>query len=81
MYIYFNFVLFTFQTVDLKPGGSRIEVTNTNKLDYIQKLAEWRLSESVKEEVHQFLKGKICTQSIVCKLWSFLYGSCCGNLV
>lgn len=59
MCIYLNFVLYTFQTVDLKPGGSRIEVTNANKLEYIQKLAEWRLSESVKEEVHQFLKGRI----------------------
>ena len=59
MYIYLNFVLYTFQTVDLKPGGSRTEVTNANKLEYVQKLAEWRLSESVKEEVNQFLKGKV----------------------
>lgn len=45
------------KTVDLKHNGSKIEVTESNKMEYIQQLAEYRLYESVKEEITLFLKG------------------------
>jgi len=45
------------KTVDLKAYGSKIQVTNDNKIEYIQRLAEYRLCESVKDEINAFLKG------------------------
>ena len=45
------------QTVDLISGGSKINVTNENKKDYLNALANYRLSVKVKNEVEAFLKG------------------------
>ena len=33
---------------DLVPGGEEIAVTNTNKLEYIDKVVEWRFVSRVK---------------------------------
>lgn len=45
------------RTTELIPGGSRIRVDNGNKLQYLDALAQYRLANSVKEEVEYFLKG------------------------
>lgn len=45
------------KTVELKTNGSRILVNELNKFEYIQRLAEYRLAESVKDEINAFLKG------------------------
>ena len=45
------------KTVELKSNGAKILVNETNKFEYIQKLADYRLVESVKEEVQAFLDG------------------------
>ncbi|RWS30289.1 apoptosis-resistant E3 ubiquitin protein ligase 1-like protein [Leptotrombidium deliense] len=45
------------RVVDLIPGGSKIEVTNENKMQYLDALAQHRLVNSVKDEVEHFLKG------------------------
>ena len=45
------------RTVELIPNGSKTKVTNTNKLQYLDALAQYRLSTSVKEQVEHFLKG------------------------
>ena len=49
---------FSFQTIELKPGGCQIPVTEDNKLEYLTLIAEYRLALSVKDEIGSFLKGK-----------------------
>lgn len=43
--------------VDLKPGGSQIPVTESNKKEYLDLLAQYRLASSVKQEIEAFAKG------------------------
>ena len=45
------------QLVELKPGGSQIPVTESNKKEYLDLLAQYRLSSSVKQEIEAFAKG------------------------
>ena len=45
------------QVVELIPNGSKIAVTNSNKLRYLDALAQYKLASNVKEEVEGFLKG------------------------
>ena len=47
------------QLVELKPGGSQIPVTESNKREYLDLLAQYRLSSSVKEEIEAFAKGSV----------------------
>ena len=43
--------------VELKPGGAQIPVTESNKKEYLDLLAQYRLSSSVKQEIETFAKG------------------------
>ncbi|XP_073249496.1 apoptosis-resistant E3 ubiquitin protein ligase 1-like [Porites lutea] len=43
--------------VELKPGGAHIPVTESNKKEYLDLLAQYRLSSSVKQEIEAFTKG------------------------
>ena len=43
--------------MELKPGGSQIPVTESNKKEYLDLLAQYRLSSSVKQEIEAFAKG------------------------
>jgi hypothetical protein len=45
------------EVVSLKPGGASIEVTNENKMEYLNCLAQYRLVYRVKDEIEAFLKG------------------------
>ena len=45
------------QIVELKPGGAQIPVTQSNKKEYLDLLAQYRLSFSVKQEIEAFAKG------------------------
>ncbi|XP_022777880.1 apoptosis-resistant E3 ubiquitin protein ligase 1-like [Stylophora pistillata] len=42
---------------DLKPGGAQIPVTESNKREYLDLLAQHRLASSVKQEIEAFVKG------------------------
>ncbi|KAJ3272680.1 hypothetical protein HDV01_005316 [Terramyces sp. JEL0728] len=44
-------------TVDLKPGGSDIPITDENKAEYVQLLTEWRICTRVKEQRDAFAEG------------------------
>ncbi|CDS12341.1 Putative E3 ubiquitin-protein ligase [Lichtheimia ramosa] len=44
-------------TVDLKPGGRDIEVTEENKKEYINLITEWRISKRVEEQFKAFKEG------------------------
>ncbi|KAG8835313.1 hypothetical protein FRC17_004095 [Serendipita sp. 399] len=43
--------------VDLKPNGRNIPVTDENKDEYIQLIAEYRLTTSIKDQLAAFLEG------------------------
>ncbi|XP_021944995.1 apoptosis-resistant E3 ubiquitin protein ligase 1 isoform X2 [Folsomia candida] len=45
------------KTVDLVPDGSKIIVTNENKREYLNALAQYRLATKAKPQVDAFLKG------------------------
>ncbi|KAJ5567262.1 hypothetical protein N7535_006568 [Penicillium sp. DV-2018c] len=45
------------QVIDLKPNGHEIPVTQENKEEYVQRVVEYRLVESVREQLDNFLKG------------------------
>jgi E3 ubiquitin-protein ligase HUWE1 len=45
------------QVIDLIPDGRNIPVTQENKEEYIQRVVEYRLVESVREQLDNFLKG------------------------
>ncbi|KAI8060438.1 E3 ubiquitin-protein ligase RSP5 [Gongronella butleri] len=45
------------ETVDLKPGGRDIEVTEENKKEYVGLITEWRISKRVDEQFQAFKKG------------------------
>jgi len=45
------------QTIDLKPNGRNIEVTNDNKKEYIELITEWRIQKRVEEQFNAFVTG------------------------
>ncbi|ORX44255.1 HECT-domain-containing protein [Hesseltinella vesiculosa] len=45
------------ETVDLKPGGRDIDVTEENKKEYVNLITEWRISKRVDEQFQAFKKG------------------------
>jgi len=44
-------------SIELRPGGKEIKVTNENKEEYIQKVIEWRFINRVKKQMDEFLSG------------------------
>lgn len=44
-------------TVDLKPGGGDIPVTDENKKEYVDLMTEWRISKRVEEQFKAFQSG------------------------
>ncbi|XP_060532569.1 apoptosis-resistant E3 ubiquitin protein ligase 1 [Cylas formicarius] len=45
------------KTVELIPNGSKIKVTDSTKLQYLDALAQYKLATSIKDELEAFLKG------------------------
>jgi E3 ubiquitin-protein ligase NEDD4 len=44
-------------TVDLKPGGRDVEVTNENKKEYVELITEWKIQKCVEEQFKAFMDG------------------------
>jgi len=44
-------------TIDLKPGGEDIPVTEENKKDYVDAVVSYRISKRVKEQFDAFMEG------------------------
>ncbi|MCJ1295165.1 hypothetical protein MMC34_006726 [Xylographa carneopallida] len=44
-------------TIDLKPNGRNIEVTDENKKEYIDLITEWRIQKRVEEQFNAFVTG------------------------
>jgi len=45
------------QVVELVPGGREIAVTNDNRMEYIHRMAHYRLNTQIKRQCMAFLKG------------------------
>jgi len=43
--------------IELKPGGKQIQVTEENKMEYIQLVTEMRLTTAIKAQINAFLEG------------------------
>ena len=43
--------------IDLIPDGRNVPVTEENKHEYVQKIVQYRLFDSVKDQMHEFAKG------------------------
>ena len=48
---------FSIDSKDLIPGGKEVEVTNENKQDYVSKVIEYKLVESVRDQLESLKKG------------------------
>ncbi|KAK1223466.1 hypothetical protein PQX77_013655 [Marasmius sp. AFHP31] len=44
-------------TIDLKPGGEDIPVTEENKKEYVHAIVEYRISRRIKEQFDAFMEG------------------------
>lgn len=44
-------------TIDLKPGGKNIEVTNENKHEYVELITKWRIERRVEDQFKAFVEG------------------------
>ncbi|EEB95035.1 hypothetical protein MPER_06057, partial [Moniliophthora perniciosa FA553] len=44
-------------TIDLKPGGADIPVTEENKKEYVNAIVEYRISKRVKDQFDSFMEG------------------------
>ena len=47
------------QVVPLIEHGEEIEVTEVNKLQYLNLLAQYRLAKQTREQMESFLKGQL----------------------
>jgi E3 ubiquitin-protein ligase HUWE1 len=45
------------QTIDLKPDGRNVPVTEENKAEYVKLVTEQRLTKSIQEQIDSFLDG------------------------
>ncbi|KIV88705.1 E3 ubiquitin-protein ligase RSP5 [Exophiala mesophila] len=45
------------KTIDLKPGGRDIPVTNENKREYVELVTEWKIQKRVEEQFNAFITG------------------------
>lgn len=44
-------------TIDLKPNGADIPVTEENKKEYVDAVVEYRISRRVKDQFNAFMEG------------------------
>lgn len=44
-------------TVELKPGGEDVPVTEENKKEYVEHVVEYRIAKRVKEQFDAFMSG------------------------
>ncbi|CAO3607400.1 unnamed protein product [Cunninghamella blakesleeana] len=47
----------TTKTIDLKPGGRDLPVTEQNKREYVNLVTEQKLSSAIKDQINAFLQG------------------------
>ena len=45
------------EEVDLKPGGSEIDVDESNKEEYVKLMVNWRFEKGVNEQMDSIIEG------------------------
>jgi len=45
------------RTIDLKPNGRNIQVTNENKKEYVELVTQWKIQTRVEEQFNAFITG------------------------
>lgn len=58
--LYFNTtyqLLDKFETIELKPNGNEIKLTENNKDEYLELVTKWRFIRGVEEQTKAFLHG------------------------
>ncbi|OJI97639.1 hypothetical protein ASPVEDRAFT_120924 [Aspergillus versicolor CBS 583.65] len=45
------------RTIELKPGGEDVPVTNENKHEYVELVTEWKIVKRVEEQFNAFMSG------------------------
>lgn len=45
------------EEIELVPGGKKVQVTNQNKEEYLQKLTYFKLYDNIKQQIEAFLEG------------------------
>lgn len=45
------------KTHELKEGGTQISVTESNKVEYIELLVEWRFNRGIEQQTNAFFQG------------------------
>lgn len=45
------------KVIDLKPNGSNIDVTEKNKIEYVERMINYKLKDSVKEQMDNLIQG------------------------
>lgn len=58
------------ETIDIKPGGSAINVTNENRYQYIYLVADYMLNQQCKKQNKAFIRG---FKSIISEQWLKLF--------
>ena len=72
------------ETVELKPGGAGIKVTEGNKREYVNLVARHRMTTAIKAQIGAFLEGfwelvpKVCGMVSVTGVARCL---CCGSVL
>ena len=49
--------MYSLQVIDLKPGGGHIPVTQTNRTEYIELLADYYLNQQLETQFQPFREG------------------------
>ena len=62
------------QVIDLVENGRNIPVTQENKEEYVQKVVEYRLIKSIKEQLDSFLKGTVSLPALFFFFFFFFFG-------
>lgn len=47
------------QTVELKPNGAQIPVTEANRIEYVHLMADYKLNRQIRQQTAAFKQGKL----------------------
>ncbi|XP_075165628.1 ubiquitin-protein ligase E3C [Haematobia irritans] len=60
------------QVIELKPQGQSIPVTNSNRIEYLQLMADYKLNQQIRKHCIAFRKG---LSNVVCVEWLYMFSN------
>lgn len=60
------------QVIELKPQGQSIPVTNSNRLEYLHLMADYKLNKQIRQHCIAFRKG---LSNVVCVEWLYMFSN------